>query len=176
MGDIRIAACLMKPHGCRRNLCCLFGELRLGVRFDLLDIVPSAVNGLDGKNFQLETMVFHFFFYPWSYILVSESWFFGFWSGRRSGFFPHGGIRELFPGRMWPPFPTSPVDPASQVTSAPRRFQRRFTLFDGRLGSYCCREMSCWKVGFPAYQGHVSSWSGSFFLQKSRTTPGIHLP
>jgi hypothetical protein len=61
MGDIRIAACLMKPHGCRRNLCCLFGELRLGVRFDLLDIVPSAVNGLDGKNFQLETMVFHFF-------------------------------------------------------------------------------------------------------------------
>jgi hypothetical protein len=130
---------------------------------------------LDGKNFQLETMVFHFFL---SMIVHFGVWIVVFWFLKRATiwFFPHGGIRELFPGRMWPPFPTSPVDPASQVTSAPRRFQRRFTLFDGRLGSYCCREMSCWKVGFPAYQGHVSSWSGPFFLQKSRTTPGIHLP
>ena len=96
-----IAACLMKPHGCRRNFCCLFGELRLGVRFDLLDIVPSVVNGLDGKIFQLETMVFHGFL---SMIVHFGVWIVFFWCLKRATiwFFPHGGIREIFPGRMWP--------------------------------------------------------------------------
>lgn len=54
---------------------------------------PSWYSSFSGQwigweEFSTGNHGFSFFFYPWSYILVSESWFFGFWSGRRSGFFP----------------------------------------------------------------------------------------